>query len=418
MKYQEEMIDWKELDRNTLFKLQRQTTEKNSTVRKTMRFLKNLLLKEHTYDVDLSSKPGSILFFYSPDYYRYDHVGNFDKVVACCDNASVFRGIKREKKLINISLLAGARRVCLIPSLLKWHRERWKDVPFFQLVPFYFMLEDLWKFLAEFDLINFSALVVYYDSWVTDAAMVQLFKTMHKKTATMQHAFFAAKTDKSVAIGETGLELQCSNADFFLAWNEVTLLEAKKQGVDTEKFRILGIPKFIGSGFSERQANCREKKHIFGVVLGVKDNERQNIEMIKLANMIARKYEYKYVLKYHPAFSGTEYKSYTDSEYYIGNVEKACGLEEYAANFDFSIAGNSTVMMELLYLRHRVFHYTNKALYDKYSEMQEISFSNIEEFRKIFQVENGIFEKVRIRYCGPEDSKQNYENFFAKELVV
>lgn len=418
MNSREKMVDWRTLDPNVVFKLHRQIAEQSSKKQVLSRLLKNILMKEHCYETKIDGKQGGILFFYSPDYYRFDNVTNFNSVVSCCDHASILKGTKRENSLKNLSLSAAFRRICSIPSLMKWHRKQWgTKQAFFRLAPFYFILEDQWKFLSKLDLTVFNGVVVYYDAWFTDAALVQLFKKMNKKTATLQHAFFAAKSDKSNVLGEQGIELECSNADYFLAWNDATVLEARKQGVDAEKFRVLGIPRYIGQDFEENSFEHNAHSYRFGVVLGVRDNEKQNISMIQIANAIAQKYGYKYYLKYHPAFLGMEYDAYTKVEYYLGNIEKGKSLEEYAKSVDFSIAGNSTVMMELLYLKYRTFHYTDKHMYEKYSEMQEITFSNFEEFENVFKVETEKFEEVRKRYCGPDDSRQKYCEFF-KQLMI
>lgn len=418
MNAQNKLLHWTKLDAKVIFKLHRQIAAKSSKKQVFSRLLKNILMKEHCYDVTVDNKREGILFFYSADYYRFDNIKNFQNVVSCCENANVLKGLKRENTLKNFSLCCALRRILSIPSLMLWHRKQWgKKQSFLRLLPFYFVLEDQWRFLEKLDLTYFRALVVYYDAWFTDAALVQLFKSMGKKTATLQHAFFAAKTDKSSVLGENGIELECSNADFFLAWNEATVLEAKKQGLEVKNFRVLGIPRYIGQDMENHSFQQNVKKRRFGVVLGAKDNENQNVAMVRLANIIAEKYGYQYYLKYHPAFSGVEYNKYTKPEYCLGNVEKAQTLPQYAQSVDFSIAGNSTVMMELLYLKYKTFHYTDRDLYEKYSEMKEITFSNFEEFENVFQKGTFVFDTVRLRYCGPHQSQQNYKEFFENEFV-
>lgn len=380
-----------------------------------LRFMKNLLLKPHHYTLKQGSEQKGLLFFYSADYYRQDHLRNFLTAASCAPWAATMAGENRDMSFKNISLPAFFKRLAKIPALKQYHQAQWSTKEgFWRLLPFYLILEDQWEFLSNTDLTDYTKLVVYYDGWFTDAALVQLFKHMGKKTATLQHAFFAAQTEKSAVIGEKGVELDCSSADYFLAWNEATVMEAKKQGVDVGKFHVLGIPRYIGQSTEDCSFEANANTKTFGVVLGVKDNEKQNIRMIELANEIAKTHGLRYLLKYHPAFSGTEYDAWVQKEYYAGNAEKGMTLKEYVQCVDFSIAGNSTVMMELLYLKHRTFHYTDPDLYEKYTQMQEITFSDFAEFEQAYQTSSDVLETVRLRYCGPSDAKQQYCDFFSR----
>lgn len=406
------IIDWKDLDEKAIFKLMNEIFVHDRQKGVLFRVIRNLFYKPADYEL-YGSRTGSILFFYSPDYYRLDHVKQFQVVAKCADNAFVMEGKKKENGIKRLSLKAAMRNLQTIPSLLKWHTKKWGSVRLFlHMLPCYWNLNHEWDYIRNINLDSFRALVVYFDARYTDAALVELFRMNHKKTATLQHGYFTAHSDKAISVYETGLELRCSNADYLLAWNEATRKEAQKQGIGAEKVHVLGIPRYINSDVSHEEFNFDLAKGAFGVILGIKDNERENIAMIVLANEIAKIYNYRYYLKYHPVFKGDEYLRYVDKTYYIANIDKSVGLQEYSKKMDFFLVGNSTVMLELLYLKKRAFHYSDISRTDKYSEMPEISFSNIKDFTKTFKASKEVFEIVRERYCGPENPKEQYRSFF------
>lgn len=405
-------LDWKKILALPLFfeKYEKKTKNALKGV-----ILELLYLSPNQFDF-IQKEKSDTLFFCASGYHRADHLKNFMKVYECCPHADALVG----KNFVEHENPYAIRWKNLIRYLGKsavWFwtavKQGLKFSAFIHIWPNLIEIDSLIGIISELPLQQYKRLVVYFDGWPADCFMVQLFKESGKVTYTLQHGTFARGIDNFKNTDEYGFELKASTADFFLAWNNYTVQEAEAMGLDTHRFRILGMPKFIGV----KQGDFHEKAtRKFGVVLNWSANSQQNIALVEIANQIAQKIGFQYILKYHPTDKGVEYDSYVVKDLCGGVI---CGrsttLEEYIQKVDFSIVGNSSMLLEFLWMGTPVYHYFDSDTYDKYQSIEEISFSNITEFESIFDFDEAKLNRIRKQLCGPANPEVQYKDFFETE---
>lgn len=238
---------------------------------------------------------------------------------------------------------------------------------------------NMHTFLNSMQFPNIKGVIVFCDIFPTDNICVQYFKSRGIVTMTLQHAAFTAALENPTNINDCGIELTYSISDYFLGWNQYTKEQAISCGMRKEKFCIVGIPQFINFNYSNIN---RRKKGCFGVILGVKEYDNVNQDLVKIACQIAEKYQVNYYLKYHPNFQGNEYNSLTN-KYCKGNFTSR-DLRQYVDSVDFSILGVTSMIVELVYLGHDIYRYRIDSDKDKYSQMNIPNFKNIEGFVSVY----------------------------------
>ncbi|BFJ84791.1 hypothetical protein Ruko_12080 [Ruthenibacterium sp. TH_2024_36131] len=407
-------LDWKKILALPLFfeKYEKKTKNALKSV-----VLELLYLSPNQFDF-IQKEKSDTLFFCASGYHRADHLKNFMKVYECCPCADALVG-KNFVEHENPYAIHWKNLIRYLGKSVGWFvmavKRGLKFSAFIHIWPNLIEIDSLIGIISELPLQRYKRLVVYFDGWPTDCFMVQLFKESGKVTYTLQHGTFARGIDNFKNTDEYGFELKVSTADFFLAWNKYTVQEAEVMGLDTYRFRILGMPKFIGVKQGDFHKKATRK---FGVVLNWNANSQQNIALVKVANQIAGKIGFQYILKYHPTDKGIEYDAYVSKGLCRGVI---CGrtttLEEYIEQVDFSIVGNSSMLLELLWMGSSIYHYFEPGQYDKYQSVAEISFSDINGFEDIFDLNAEDLNEIRSRICGPTNPEEQYKNFFEKECL-
>jgi hypothetical protein len=240
---------------------------------------------------------------------------------------------------------------------------------------------------------------------------VQYFKKRNIKTATLQHGIVLSPRVGMNNVDFAGLELQNSNSDYFLAWNEFTRKEALKAGMDAEKIKVLGISRCID--LEDRIINNQDA-NVFGVVLDGEFTKDNNSVLIEFAKEIARRLEMKFIVRFHPRMNVHLYDELLVNDNSLLEIsDKNEDIYQYMEKVKFSLIANSTVYIEMIFMHHVVYKYNS--LMDKYETVKWGAFSNIEELlNKVNSRENNISEKNLLYHelITIPNIKESYTNFF------
>lgn len=244
---------------------------------------------------------------------------------------------------------------------------------------------------------NYQNVIVCYDANFIDNVPAQFFKVKGGKSITLQHGVMCASKN----VPYYGIWFRCFISDYFLAWNNLTREEAVKDGIPVNKVVVCGIAKCINTS-----KIVSPKNRIIGLLLDGYDFI--NVGIIKVANDFCRKYGYKYVLRYHPNYKGNEYDNIILSDYYVGNNRET--LYEYARKVEFTLQGNSTALMELLYMGHPTYVFSTDNEVEIYPEFIRVS-HNVKELEDLIKSESYLND-ISDRLVSVKDIKKEYTSFF------
>lgn len=369
------------------------------------------------YKYNINSSFDSIFLFIIPHHNR-GRINPIDMITKVAEISKKYDIISSEKRLLYLTPILGLR--CLFKCLI-WNKQlRSAGLTVYERLFVFDFLIDAYKFkekyLIKINIHKYKLLTVLFDADPFENYLVQVFKSQEIKTATLQHGIVLASRedeDPNVSYELKGLELQCSVSDYFLAWNEFTRQEALKSGMEDEKIKILGISYFVGHNNDSSLKPVRNR--VFGVVLNTKESEDDNIALIRFANALASKIDYKYILRYHPRFSGNEYNNIIDYRYFLLNSPKQSLILDYVKTVEFSLISVSTVYMELIFLNHRTYRFSTNGVGDKYRDIDFEKFNNIEELWNLVNnddkegSQNQLFDYL----CGTKLVDKKYESFFS-----
>lgn len=345
-----------------------------------------------------------LLFFNQTD--RADHVQAFNRIVSLVRLADVVQVKVIPHRIASLGVCL--RRTCRLigwiarkrKTNLSW-REFWFTVPFVQLA-----LEAKEQF-ERWDLSKYAAVVFYYEhNWVSNVLM-QMAAAKGILTVTLQHGEYFGNA--VFPEEEPGPPLTASNADVFLAWDEMTRDLLLDLNVPEERIRIMGIPRYLDYIRPDMKLNTRKRR--FGVVSSIAKYEDK--QMIKIACEIAEKTGWEFCIRYHPLQQGNEYDHLFSSPYYIKNG--GCGtLDQYEQQVDFSLVGRSTMLVDLVAKGARAYHYVDSRGFGAYPQ-KECAFSCADE---VIRMEEDLestkkqWKALQDKIMGPIDAKQRYIDFF------
>lgn len=217
--------------------------------------------------------------------------------------------------------------------------------------------------------------LVYYDAPVHLNYLIQYMKGMGCKTATLQHGVMLAKREKACDnLDFCGIEFGSFVSDYFLAWNDFTKNEAIKSGINKSQILVLGCAKCLGYP----QLHSHGYKTI-GVILDGKNEEENNLPMIKIVERFVSTHDFKYILRFHPADDITAYDNIRTK-----SKSSVCGrktsLYDFLTSVTFCVVANSTVLFELEYYHVPFVRYSSGNIKDKYKDYPGPSFNGYDGF--------------------------------------
>lgn len=376
---------------------------------KTNGYIKSILgriLFREVY-LEVSNSLEGIVFFKSESSHRKDHNNSFFKVYESAGSNVVLITVKTRNRISIIRLIH--KMTLIVQNIKKIHCNK-KKINNLARINTLLIADDFFKSMSFVDVSGISLGVVYYDVSKYDYMFVKFLQAKRIKTATLQHAAFISPRKVSNSNFEfEGVELSNSISDIFLAWNPFTKDEAIKSGMREEKVKILGIPKYIGGTVNE---STHDATHCFGVVLNAKSFDGLNRKLIQYADFVAKKTGYNYYLKYHPQFQEFIYDDLPKSGMCLGHFDLSLPVSKYVQLVDFTLISNSTVFIELIFIKHTVIR-MQAGEEDKFKDILTNSFGNKEELNIL--LDNGITtsnDQLFQYMCYTENPQENYEQFF------
>lgn len=265
--------------------------------------------------------------------------------------------------------------------------------------------------LRKINVENSALMTTFCDLHMYDNITAQYCRLNGIPTATLQHGIYLPSTNSNFSLA---YELMVS--DTFLAWGEYSKNCAIQSNIDPSNIYVAGITNKV-----KKIANT-PKVSIFGVILsGNLENEQINATLIMIANEIAQKLNYQYIIKLHPngSYPCTHlyHKDYLKSVY-----DKTVSMQHLANNVCFSICvGDTTALYELIHMgamafKHEYFH-------ESYiPNCGEFCFKTADELFELINWSNECREEYEKRvngldrYIFANNSEQSYRLFFEKYL--
>lgn len=364
---------------------------------------------------DFQKRDGSkFCFFYGWWFFRKDHFTTFIDFSNKFDECDVLHS-QQVVSRHNI-FIAFLRFIYMCFLSLIWINQLFFSKHSFKesltYLPFLATCIELKRIVKKYPLNNYRFFVTYYDLAPDQNYFIQKCKSIGVATMTLQHGTFSRKKNVKTVV-DSGIEFSGSLSDYFLAWNEYTKDEALKVGMNSKKIKVLGIPKYCSVKDCKTPPNNCNK--VFGVILNNGNLDFYNKKMIECANEIYAKTGYRYVLRYHPWQKGNEYTGYL-GDGFLHNTDNTKPITDYLKEVDFSIVSNSSVFVELLFLRHRVFRMSISED-DMYSTIKENSFSTPGELVEVLKnpINKENYDYLFKYLCNGYNSCENYKRFF-KEM--
>jgi len=269
------------------------------------------------------------------------------------------------------------------------------------------VLYRLNDFVKTIDL-NYNILVTYYDSLERESYMVEYFRHLGLKTASLQHGQFVGWRDNTFI--DSGIEFNTFKSDYLLCWNQYTYDEALKAGIEKEKLIITGMWTYL----NKKRELCKKNRNgIFGIVISHPSWHEENVKMVEAANMLSEQFNLSYYIKLHPFYKEDSFNSNINN-HFKSNVEKSISVLDYANMVDFTIVGSSSLFTELIYIGHDVYRFSSGKPNDKYNAVKIGKFfSTPEELVSVYlKNQNDNFSDQLFDYlCTIEDPTLEYKKF-------
>lgn len=140
---------------------------------------------------------------------------------------------------------------------------------------------------------------------------------------------------------------------------------------------------------------------------------RENIQLIKMANKLARHLNMRYVIRFHPGEMGVQ-EQYTN-EYYTKNTQiSSMSVDDYVNMTDFTIMVSGGLYPELVYRRHRTYKLNIYSVSDQYRDIQWNSFANYKELETLVNNDAELTPEQIEYIVGPDNLEERYRKFFEK----
>lgn len=358
-----------------------------------------------------------IIFFFSQSYAsRKDHYHTFEKIVTEMEDSATYIIDQPKHKQLNRGAMQN------LGDVICWLRQMRKmDLCYLNKLQLVANLLEAKNFInrmeKEIDITDYTSLVTFCDAHLIDNYFTQYCSQKGLITATLQHGSYKASSHNE-NLFNAGFEGFIS--DYFLAWGEYTKKHAIESGIKAQKVICLGVPQYINM---IENYEIKKTKNCFCVILDADNYEKDNDQMIKIADQFAEKVNLKYRIKAHPPTINKDYSTMTNSNNMLGYVPIYSTIEELIGKYDFYIISNSSVLTELIYLNQIVFHKTPEFCKNNYEDLKLISFETKDE---LFCLYNGYMNdsamiknntNILFRYlCATRDIKNSYAKFLSNNL--
>ena len=374
------------------------------------------------YSYTFEDKKGQILFFYSHVHAdRSDYFDFFSKVASCTKDSYIVKGYPKKQSFI----LLFFRNLFYI---YKWKKELLplKVNSIYEEMIILTLLRCInWKDIIKSNkkvLSQYSGVVTVFDILPEEYMLVSFFRNHNLPSSTMQHGHFMKKQWISNDSFTTGFAFHYSLSEYFLAWGELTKQYAFESGMEANRIKLLGCPKFIDYVPIEHNKDPNSQK-VFGLLLEGGNGaiiERFNMEMIRICTHFAQKNGLNLLIKKHPSWS-IDYamNEIAPFQTIVEIADNRMSITDFSNKVSFSISSSSSVYAELLIIQSVVFRFTAPYFIDRYSGIKYGEFHNEEELQSYYDElkfnRDSVIEKMKRNSdtISPTTGiRERYEQFF------
>jgi hypothetical protein len=272
-----------------------------------------------------------------------------------------------------------------------------------QILLAYMDSNEIFDMLSGF-LSNIRLAVTFCDVHAVDYMLTHRFSRIGIPTATVEHGHCIV-----------GWQFGNSHSDYFLVHGEFAREQAIKSGLKPDNVIVAGMMQHIHEDTMPRE----QLNHFsgFGVFLNSVAYAEDNAAILTYANLLAKTFNLKYAVRYHPALNRVPYNSLIDKSCLSDIDGNARSVADFSQKIEFAILGTSTIFMELLRLAVPVFRYPNEE--DIYPTITEFNFKSYEELEILYNSLKNEKERftetmiqVREILCPAGDAAPRYKAFF------
>jgi hypothetical protein len=371
------------------------------------KLFKNTLsfILKYGYKINDCLNPKYLFCFTNSYGKRKDYISFFNKVKSLtCENVEInpYYHIRFNfKRIISIVLLF--IWIYQIKSTKLSYKARWYFCN--QILLAYMDSNEIFDMLSNV-LSNIRLAVTFCDVHSVDYMLTHRFKRIGIATATVEHGHFIA----SWQFGN-------SHSDYFLVHGEFAREQAIKSGLNPDNVIVVGMMQHIHEDTKQGE-QPGSNTSIFGVFLNGSAFEKDNAPILAYTNWLAKKFNLKYAVRYHPSLNRTAYTSLIDKSC-LSNIDGNIGsVTDFAQKIEFVVLGTSTTFMELLRLAVPVFRFPNEEE-DFYPTITEFNFKSYEELDVLYNTlknEKEYFTKMILKaselLCPAGDAAPRYKSFF------
>jgi hypothetical protein len=343
------------------------------------------------------------LFCFTNSYgTRKDHLSLFEKVRSLTTgNANINShyhirfNIKRVISIFYLFVWIYQTRSTNLSFKIRWHFCNAILLAYMDSNEILSMLSDI--------LSNLRLVVTYCDVHPIDYLLVYRFKHIGIPTATVEHGNFTA-----------GWLFGNSHSDYFLVHGPFAREQAIKSGLKADNVIPVGMMQHIHENIRHHE---RPRSAVFGIFLNNVVYEKDNSIILGHANKLAKTFNLKYLVRYHPSLNRSNYISILDTSC-LSDIDGNKGsIADFAGKIIFAIVGTSTVFIELLRIAVPVFRYPNED--DFYPSITEFNFRSYQELEVLYSTLQKEEEHFRERImrtnemlCPTGDAAPRYRAFF------
>jgi hypothetical protein len=359
---------------------------------------------KHGYKMNACLNPKYLFCFTNSYGKREDYISFFNKVKSLTQgNVEInpcYRIRFKFKRIISIVLLF--IWIYQIKSTKLPYKTRWYFCN--QILLAYMDSNEIFDMLSNV-LSNIRLVVTFCDIHAIDYMLTHWFKRIGVPTATVEHGNYIA-----------GWHFGNSHSDYFLAHGEFAREQAIISGLKPDKVIVVGMMQHIHEDTTQWEQPSNTS--IFGVFLNSSAFEKDNATILGYVNWLAKKFNLKYAVRYHPALNRAAYISLIDKSC-LSSIDGNMGtVADFSRKIEFAVVGTSTTFMELLRLAVPVFRFPNEEE-DFYPTITKLNFKSHKELDVLYNSlknEKENFVKTIMQasefLCPAGDAAHHYKAFF------
>lgn len=329
---------------------------------------------------------------------RADHLAIFSNVKKFIKSYDYLE-IKKIKKINVLKMFYRIKITCNLYRKMHKNQEILKiidnKIKLFYVASLICIVDEVYNLINDEQWLNKKNALIFQDIDIASNTIVQMLQKNNCKVTEVQHGQWLYRNEPY----DDFLNINNFSSDYFLAWNEFSKKQFLLAGYDENRIKVVGCSKMLEDS---KQTEIRDTCKKFGVVLDTPVYtyaNKYNKVLIKMAEKISEKFNYKYYIKLHPFDEKEKYIDIISDEFCAGFMDKQSSMNDYEKLVDFSLAHTTSAAVDLMIMGSIVFLLKTEIYYpletDKFYEFSDY---------------NSLFEKIELLYKNWNEKKKNYQS--------